>query len=181
MKQYLGCLLLVACSHGKAAVDPNVTSVPVTKAAIELDGEWEEADWDTRAAREVFKTNGVETRPFSEIRFLHDREHLFVTLYAADENVLSSDAFDLQIGRLAMRINPAGKSTPPTDSVRIATDLDGSLDDESNSDEEWVVELAVPLASLGDRNQLTVHTARCDTPHGSEPRCGAWDGAIALE
>jgi hypothetical protein len=33
--------------------------------------------------------------------------------------------------------------------TRVACDTDGTIDDPRDDDEEWVVELAVPLASLG--------------------------------
>ena len=67
--------------------------------------------------------------------------------------------------------------------MRVAVDHDGSLDDASNHDEEWVVEVAVPLALTGiDRSHpTTVHASRCDTPLEQAQRCGAWSGDVELQ
>ncbi|MDB4956465.1 MAG: hypothetical protein JWO36_4034 [Myxococcales bacterium] len=161
---------------------PGAVTVPATHSEIELDGEWEEPDWDRTAAREVFKLNGVDARPFSEIRLLHDADHLYVTLYAADENVRSSEKFDLTIGKLAIDINPQGHLTPAVPAIRTGADLDGTLDQETDDDEEWVIELAIPLSVLDGVNEgaLPVHAGRCDVPRAGGVHCGAWDGKIVL-
>jgi hypothetical protein len=171
--KYVLLLALSACSHHSGH------GVPTTTGEIELDGEWEEPDWDKRAERHVFiGPDGAEARPFSEIRFLRDAEHLYVSVYAADEDIHSSESFDVKLGELAFRVDPRGHLTPPIASIHTAADLDGSLDDSSNSDEEWVVEMAIPIALVRPGPHVAVHVSRCDTPKAGGTRCGAWDGSI---
>src|SRR5204863_9815163 len=90
-------------------------------------------------------------RPYDKERFLGDDHDLLVGLYAADEDVRSTDAIDVTIGALALRVDPRGRVTPAVPGVRAAVDLDEdtSLDQPDDFDEEWVVELAIPLAALG--------------------------------
>ncbi len=179
----LGCILVgTACGHRAHRVPADAVVVPGTSVEIELDGEWEEADWDHVAMREVFTAHGTEARPFSEIRMLHDNDTLYVTLYAADENVLSSEAFDLSIGTVSTHVNPQGKLAPPIAGVKTGADLDGTLDLEIDSDEEWVIELAIPISAVGISmdNAVPVHAARCDVPRAGGRSCGAWDGTIVL-
>lgn len=149
---------------------------------VVLDGEWEEADWDRIALREVFTAHGAEARPFSEIRMLHDKDTLYVTLYAADENVLSSEVFELSIGTFTTHVDPQGHLSPEVAGVKTGADLDGTLDLETDSDEEWVIEIAIPLAvagvSLDDAVPVHVHAARCDVPRAGVRSCGAWNGTI---
>ena len=59
----------------------------------------------------------------------------------------------------------------------------GTLDDPSNDDEEWVLELAIPLQATGfvpGVSQL-VTVQRCDTPKDHIQRCGSWSGRVALQ
>jgi hypothetical protein len=164
--------------HDRARVS---IAVPRARETITLDGEWAEPAWDKVAVREVFVDAGAEARPFSEVRFLRDRDHLYVGLYAADEDIHSSEAFELAIGSLHLRVDAAGRVTPSTPGLRVAVDRDGTLDDTRDSDEEWVIELAIPLSAVGlvaGSAGADVHAGRCDTPKDGRVRCGAWDGRI---
>ena len=62
--------------------------------------------------------------------------------------------------------------------ARVAVDLDGTLNDASDDDEEWVVEMAIPLRSLGltgePGEQRAFHVHRCDTPKGVPRSCAGW-------
>ena len=164
----------VACGRGSEPRNP--AAIPATTHAITVDGELGEPDWSRRALRDVFTApNGDLARPFSEVRLLHDAQHLYVGLYAADENIESSDFFDVKIGDTAFRINPEARITPAIAGIHAGVDLDGSLDDNSNDDEEWVLEIAMPLASG------PAHVSRCDIPKDGLQRCGAWFGQLSLE
>ena len=78
--------------------------------AIKLDGELDEPTWNAVATRGVFLgPDGKLARPYSEIRLLADADKLYVALYAADEDIESSDAFELQLGALAMTAHADGK------------------------------------------------------------------------
>jgi hypothetical protein len=67
---------------------------------------------------------------------------------------------------------------PVSGGARAAVDLDGTTNDPSDEDEEWVVEAAIPLASLGLAARpgatLRLSLERCDVPKGSSRRCGVW-------
>ena len=69
--------------------------------------------------------------------------------------------------------------TPPIAGARAAVEVEETLDDPRDEDEEWVVEAAIPLAALPDGGGA-LHARRCDTPKDGIERCGAWDGPLAL-
>lgn len=163
-----------ACGRGSESRNP--AAIPHTTSAINVDGELGESDWSRHPLRHVLTApNGELARPFSEVRLLHDQQQLYVGLYAADEDVRSSDFFDVKIGDTAFHINPAATITPAIAGIHASAELDGSLDDNSNDDEEWVLEIAMPLASG------PAHVSRCDIPKDGIQRCGAWFGQLPLE
>jgi hypothetical protein len=152
---------------------------------------------------------GAEARPFSDARFLWDEQNLYVVLYAADDDIRAKvtapdgpvwidDAFSL-------RLTPAGAGAPTfaidisatgvvmdarrgrdgkldaswQSGIALGVDRDGSLNDASDEDEEWVVEAAIPWAALGVSaaagTRIEIEASRCDTPRGTkERRCGAF-------
>jgi len=62
--------------------------------------------------------------------------------------------------------------------ARVGHDTDGTINDSRDSDEEWVIELAVPFASVGmagvPGESIGLSVRRCDTPKRSARVCGAW-------
>jgi len=165
-------LALVACQK------PEV--IPHTTGAMEIDGEWAEYDWSHTAFRRQFNgDDGQLARPSSEIRLLHDDTNLYVGLYAADGNIQShEDAFDVTIAAVTVRVDASGQVTPPE--FRAAVDHDGTLDDPKDDDEEWVIELVIPLARTG-HGSMPVKASRCDVTRDGVKRCGAWSGQLSLE
>jgi hypothetical protein len=157
-------------------------AVPPSSAAIPIDGEWE-PDWNDRAVRVIFHVTGGtdEARPYSELRLMRDGDALLVGLYAADEDIHSTEAFALSIGALAVHVDATGAVTPPVPGAKSAIDLDGTRDVPGDYDEEWKIELSIPIAALGAKPGATIpiHADRCDTPKDGIQRCGAWDGALA--
>jgi len=142
---------------------------------IELDGELDEPAWNAAAMRGVFVDSGQLARPYSEIRLLRDETHLFIGLYAADEDIRSTDAFDVNAGPFHAHLTAAGTATPAN--VRIAVDRDGTLDDAHDNDEEWIVEAALPLDELGPA-PVPIAAERCDVTKAGQRRCGRWTGTI---
>jgi len=189
--------------------------VPHASGPIAVDGEIEELDWMTAGRTGPFPdARGAEARPFSEARFLWDEENLYVTLYAADDDLRATvtahdgpvwidDAFSLHLTPAApgsptylFDVSPAGVTMdarrPPggkqdaswESGVRVAVDRDGTLNDPSDEDEEWVIEAAIPLRALGVTPaagaRLSVDVSRCDTPRGTTGRrCASFGGAAA--
>lgn len=154
-------------------------SVPLAGTPIAIDGEWSEPAWNQRALRGVLAgDDGRTARPYGELRLLHDADTLYVGLYAADEDIRSTDRWELVLGPRTLHVDAAGRADAPD--VRAAVDRDGTLDRGDDYDEEWVIELAVPLAGLGEP-PLTVFARRCDTPKSGGERCGSWHATLGLQ
>ena len=178
---------VAGCSHGHRAAPKRPATgdaIPHTTVPIAIDGEWDEPDWARVALRAQFAgSDGQLARPSSEIRLLHDDKDLIVALYAADENIPSSDAIDLSAGPLALHVTATAKVTPDVPGLRAKVGYDeGTLDHPQDDDEEWVVELAIPLARTGlaPGTHVPVRAARCDTPKDNIQRCGSWSGSLTL-
>jgi hypothetical protein len=178
-----------ACARAHAATEdalaPGTLRVPARATAIGIDGELDELSWTKAARTGAFRdAAGAPAAPYSDARFLHDRDTLYVGLYAADENVASDrDAFDVKLGAASLVFGPRGVRGAGASSVRAAVDSDGTIDDPRDDDEEWVVEAAIPLASIGDPSQsdaIDVAISRCDTPKSGDTGCGAWRGRLVL-
>ena len=192
--ELIALVLLAACKREQKQPAPQpqpqpeqqVASdlIPRTTGPIELDGEWKEPDWSQHALRHQFLgDDGQLARPSSEVRLLHDKDDLIVGLYAADENIQSeSDAFDFSIASVAVRVTAAGKITPEMLNVRARVDHDGTLDNPKDDDEEWVIELAIPLTTIAipPGSKVPVRAARCDVTKDGVKRCGAWSGSVGL-
>ena len=127
----------------------------------------------------VFTAGGAEARPYSQIRLLRDARTLYVGLYAADQDIRSTDAFELAIGPLALAIDARGRIAPPLPGARAAASVDETIDDPHDEDEEWVLEVAIPVAAVPP-GATAIHAARCDIPKDGVRRCGSWEGPLAL-
>ena len=181
MKRLVVICALAACKSHSAS---HAERIPATTGEIKLDGELGEPDWSKHALRHVLAADGGgQARPFSEASLLHDKTYLYVGLYAADENIQSGEFFDVHIGALAFHANAIGTVTPEIAGVKASIDRDGTLDDPSNDDEEWVLELAIPLQATGFAPGVSqvVTVKRCDTPKDHIERCGTWSGTVALQ
>ena len=184
----VACLALASCHKRSGAPAPAPTPavgahlVAATREPIKLDGELDEPSWNQLGDPQTFTQDGQEARPFSQVRFLHDADTLYVGLYAADQNILSSDKFELTIGTVVIAADPLGHITPAIAGVRAGKDADGTVDQPGDQDEEWVIELAIPLAATGWNagTPLPVRVARCDTPDDGVVRCGSWSDALRL-
>lgn len=205
-----------------AAARPRITAVtaalavPHVTGPIKLDGEVDELDWNAAGRTGPFPdATGAEARPYSDARFLWDEENLYVTLYAADDDlrakVTTHDGpvwiddsfalhvtpagpagegvptllFDISASGVTMdaRRTPDGKQDVSWESgIRLGVDRDGTLNDPTDEDEEWVIEAAIPLKALGVTptagTRFLVDIARCDTPRNTTTRrCSAWGTA----
>lgn len=181
--------------------------VPARAGDITIDGEFEDDVWSGEVARTGgFQNGGAVARPYSDIRMTYGNGTLYLLLYAADEDIrvladaapdsplYTSDAFTLGFrtsdGDRLIDISAAGVVTDArrtTDGVTdfswssnatIGTDRDGTPNDPSDQDEEWVLEVAIPLSSLGLHGVPGEHVEawarRCDDVRGAGKACGAW-------
>jgi hypothetical protein len=181
-----GLSIVLAVVASRADAGPASLVLPQVAAAIQVDGELDEVAWRSPARTGPFvDANGAQAAPYSEARFLRDDNYLYLAMYAADEDIRSSDEFVVELssprGHSTVRFTAGGRISPAIAGARAAVDLDGKLDDSSDDDEEWVVEAALPLAAIpfARDGSLTVRVSRCDTPKDHIKRCGAWSGRIA--
>ena len=174
-------MLAPACKHHAAQV---ADAVPHTPGPIKIDGEWDEPDWAKHAMRgQFFGPDGQLARPSSEVRFLRDDHDLIIALYAADEDIEHTDGFDLTIDTMTLHAAATGVVTPAVPGLRAKSGFDeGTLDNPKDDDEEWVVEVAIPLTALppGQAGRHQVRASRCDVPKDGIKRCGSWSGTISL-
>ena len=129
-------------------------------AAPEIDGELDEAIWQRAGGR----TGAFTDRPYSEARFAWTHTHLFIALYAADKDIRSSDRFEVTLGRTTFDVSASGELRGAPAGTRAGVDRDGTIDDPSDDDEEWVIEVAVPLEAID--GSLDVAIRRSDAPQG---------------
>src|SRR2546423_15024957 len=114
MARFLASALLVlvgACKHAEKAPPPapRTDAIPAVAQAFKLDGELNEPPWNASAFRAVLAgDDGQQARPYSELRLLHDHETLYLGLYAADEAIRTSDAWDVTINGRANLIDAPG-------------------------------------------------------------------------
>ena len=172
--------LLAAC---RGSSEPPEHAVAATREPIAIDGELSEPSWNALGDPQRFVHDGAEARPFSQVRFLHDADTLYVGLYAADQDIHSDEHFDVEIGALKLAVDPLARITPAIAGAHAAKDVDGTIDQAGDDDEEWVVELAIPLAAttlVVDGPAVTARAARCDTTKDGVAHCGQWTGALRL-
>lgn len=177
--------IAIVCGARASRADSPIV-VPQIAADLQLDGELDEIAWRSPARTGAFTdAHGALAAPYSDARFLRDDRNLYVALYAADEDVEPGDAFVLELssprGRLTMHLSAAGAITPAVPGAHAAIDLDGTMRDPTDDDEEWVVEAAVPLAAVpfGPDGTVRVRVSRCDVTKDRVRRCGAWSGRLA--
>jgi hypothetical protein len=185
-----------------------VLGVPKVTEKIVTDGEAEEKAWNSSGRTGSFRdATGALARPSSEARFLWDATNLYLLLYAADEDIQAKvtehDGAVWQDDAFSVVIAPAGESGvytvdvsargTVTDARRgadgkldttwesgaaVGVDRDGTLNESKDSDEEWVVEAAIPWAKLGitpaPGTRIGVALRRCDTPKGAARTCAGW-------
>ncbi len=179
-----------ALAAADAAIDapsmdagPTTIVVPATTGPIDIDGDWDEPDWNQTAVQLVFTDSaGEQARPYSEIRLLHDDTMLYLGMYAADEDIELSDFFQTSLASLVFRINPRGTVEASSDVVTAAAEYDGTLDDPDDYDEEWLLEASVPLSAIGLTGDAAIAlvTSRCDVTKDGELHCGGAMAPIAL-
>lgn len=194
-----------ASHHASQPPSGPVLRVPRAKAPIVIDGEFEDEAWHEPALSGAFlDAEGAAARPHSELRLAWDDSGLYLALYAADENIEEKDpvpdgplwkadafhlVFEVDGEERQLDIAPHGAVTDgvrrgggPVDyawqsGVRVGSDVDGTVNDRTDDDEEWVEEVHVPWAALGVAGKVgdhvTVRASRCDVPKSGLKSCGS--------
>jgi hypothetical protein len=175
--------------------------VPRAGEPVKIDGELDEPSWKTSARRIFVQQDGSEGKPYSDIRLTWSDGILHVGLYASDHDIVTAhvpadgpvwrgDDFHVVLsrGKTQYALDVDAKCTI-TDGkredegrwdygwqsgARAACDADGTVDQPGDNDEEWVVEMDVPLASLGltgkPGERVSLVARRCDVKEaGGKP------------
>jgi hypothetical protein len=162
--------------------------------------------------------SGQPATPYSETRLVWSGEYLYLALYASDEDIETrtdapdgpialDDAFRVVFSQsgveYAIEVSPRAVIT---DSIRrgdgawdlawssgahASKEIDGTINNARDMDEEWAIELAVPFESIGMRGEpgetIAMSLRRCDTPKEGPRVCAGWGdgpgerGRIVLE
>jgi hypothetical protein len=112
---------------------------------------------------------------------VEDDDAFHIELGAGDEtrvvsvSVLGTVADALCHGAGASRRCDAGWESQ----AEVAVDRDGTLNKLGDNDEEWVIEMALPLAALGVANatpgtRLPFSVRRCEMARAGRRACGGW-------
>jgi hypothetical protein len=194
--------------------------VPHLKAAIVLDGDMDDPGWEGVIARTgpLLASNGTPARPYSDARMVWGDGHLYLALYAADEDVraekrepdapvwlddsfhlvFSSEGAESTLDVSAFGVITDARTTSGgsldyawASGAHVSRELDGTLNDSTDEDEEWALELTVPLDSIGLEGKrgerIGFSVRRCDTPKkGGKRVCASWGdgetrGVIVLD
>jgi hypothetical protein len=183
--------------------------VPHAAGSIVLDGDMDDVGWLKKSARTgAFVTNdGADARPYSDARLVWGDGHLYVAAYAADQDIRATfadgdsplwleDAFRLTFTDAAFErtidVSPLGVVTAAerpiggvfdygwASGLHVSRELDGTPNDSHDDDEEWLLEMAIPLEALGLDGRPGERTAfkvrRCDTPKRAARVCAGWNG-----
>lgn len=183
--------------------------VPRAAAPIPIDAEtegkkvWEADEGDTR---NFVDQNGQGMVPYTEAKLRWRSGMLYLLLYAGDLDlegtvtehdgpVSKDDSFHIEIGgpddlrvldvsvlgTVADSRCRASRGCDPTWQSRamVAVDRDGTLNRIGDNDEEWVVEMSIPLETLGlpaakAGTRIPFAIRRCEVGHGSPHPCGGW-------
>jgi hypothetical protein len=166
-------------------------------------------DGDTGVTRNFLDGRRQGMVPFTQAKARWGSGFLYLLLYAGDLDlegrvkkrdgaIEKDDAFHLEfgsgddvrvisvsvLGTLADALcTPSAtgrKCDPSWDSgAHVAVDRDGSLNKIGDNDEEWVVEMAIPLAKLGVKKpaagaHIPFSIRRCEVGHDGPHVCGSW-------
>ncbi len=198
---WLAPLLLLASlgchARPKASLPPACAAATLVASRVatppKINGELHEEGW-LRTARTPPLVDDAEPHtivPHSEVRALWDDDALYLSFYAADEDLRATDfvgtALDSPGGLLELEISPGGtltcrQATHVVDcgtlaGVHAAADTDGTIDDPRDDDEEWTVELVIPWRVLGlarPPHDLPIAFARRDQPKQAPLRHLVW-------
>lgn len=177
------CVVLLLAGCPRELAPPVKGEVPRTDEPLTIDGKLSEDAWKDRAVASTFVDGAAEAQPRTQIRMLRDDKTLYVALTAADADIRSTDAIQLVIPPLVMWFDPRGQMKPDVADAEVAAAYDTTIDNPSDVDKEWTVEVAIPIRSLPLEATLEttwIHAARCDLGKDGQKKCGGWNGPLTL-
>jgi hypothetical protein len=151
------------------------------------------------ARRLLVRPDGSEGKPYSDVRLSTSDGTLHIVLYASDHDIVTAkvpadgplwrgDDFHLVITHgttsFAFDVDPKCTITDGKrdgqgawnyawqSGAKATCDTDGTVDQPGDNDEEWVVDLDVPMASMGitEKDRVELAVRRCDVKEvGGKP------------
>jgi hypothetical protein len=108
-----------------------------------------------------------------------------MAVLASDEDIRSDDAIHIVFfqgdTQKAIDVSPKPVITGSIGGVHASSEVDGTIDNPKNFDEEWSLELAIPFESLGMKGErgenIGMSLSRCDTPKDGLRVCAGWGDA----
>jgi hypothetical protein len=199
------CVLAAGCARSHAVPSPVAGAaaatlrVPHAPGPVVLDGDNDDPGWTRSpgpARTGPFVSGlGAPARPYTDARMLWGDGHLYVLLYAADDDIRTKgDVFVLRFSRAGVDYgievsaggvvrdaarDERGDVAPGWRSgAHVSREIDGTPDDARDTDEEWSLEVALPLASLGMEGQpgesVPFAIERCDVSTARATVCPQW-------
>jgi hypothetical protein len=169
--------------------------VPHARGPIVLDGDCDDPGWTAAsgpARTGPFRfASGARASPYADARMLWGDGQLYVLLYAADDDIRSrGEDFRLTFAHegsaYRLEVSPAGavrgtvrhgqdaREERWPSGAHVSREVDGTIDDPRDRDEEWSAELALPLASLGMKGKPG-ESAGFSVEHcGTAGACSGW-------
>lgn len=196
MRRVLALSLIAVAGCRKpppAPAPPSCATATLTAAQatdpMQLDGELLEPTWLRAKSTGPFSNvvDGGPISPHTELRATWTTDALHLAVYAADEDLVDTDAVAIRLENgsgvpVTLEATPknvlrcAGCMLP--EGAKLAVDVDeGTFDDRTDEDEEWVVELQLPWKGLGYASPpktLRLNAWRTDVPKGAAPRTLSW-------
>jgi hypothetical protein len=183
---------------------PHVTAEPARKG-----GKTEEKFWEGEAGSTgvLLDAKGLGMVPYSEVKARWGNGNLYLWLNAADldlqgkvreadTDLSGDDAFHIQIGAdgrvFSIEVNVLGTLTDALCRSRRRTPRDpmgktcerswqsgAEVNQVGDADEEWVVELTIPLDKIGQKTakpgkHLRFSVSRCEVAYDGVRACGSW-------
>jgi hypothetical protein len=187
---------------------PKTASPIVINAEVEGKSVWESEQGCTQNLKDEAGQGMV---PYTQAKLRWSEDRLYLLLYAGDLDlqgrvtepdgpVTKDDSFQLELGAPDVRKISVSVLGTVADALcsgagaarscdsrwqshaEVAVDRDGTLNTLGDNDEEWVVEMAVPFASLGiSRPQpgmrIPFSIRRCEVGQRGVRACGGWGTA----
>jgi hypothetical protein len=159
-------------------------------------------DAEKAGARRLFvRPDKTEAKPYSDVRLAHEGGTIHIVLYASDHDIVTSgapadgplwrgDDFHLVFTHgdesFAIDVDPKctitdGKREGQQGAWNYAwqsgakvkcDDIDGTVDQPGDNDEEWVIDLDIPMTAIGitDKDHVDLAVRRCDVKErGGKP------------
>ena len=168
-----------------------VLRIPHLTGAITLDGDMDDPGWvrppGPARTGEFLLQNGKPARPHTHGRLVWGGEYLYMAVLASDEDIKSDDAIHIVFSQgdveYAIDVSPKAVITGSIRGVHASSEIDGTIDNPKNFDEEWSLELAIPFESIGMKGErgenIGMSLSRCDTPKDGLRVCAGWGDAQA--